>query len=213
MTEVTPDGSIVWEMKLASAKNIVAYRSHKYEWDPCARPTFQLMKSADVTSNSAKVRWPRVAGAVEYKLRIRPIGTSTWKELMIAAPQTSKKIPTLTPSTTYEWQVETWCNADGTKSSGFTSSKKFQTAPLKPMLSGEVAAQDIVIYPNPAHDFITVSWLQNEPSIISIIDVTGRKIKEMKVDYSEQRIDISELPTQLYLLLKDGKVLGKFSKE
>lgn len=60
----------------------------------------------------------------------------------------------------------------------------------------------INIYPNPASDFITIDGLSNKLNKISIMNIAGVKIFEYST-IENNRIDISELKTGIYLLMID----------
>ncbi|MGB3076586.1 MAG: aryl-sulfate sulfotransferase, partial [Chitinophagales bacterium] len=120
MTEVTSAGTIVWELKLASSKNIIAYRSHKYVWNPCPRATQKTLKAKDVTATAATVKWAGVVNVDSYLLQYKKHSESAWLQKTVLGTKTSKKLTGLDASTKYDWRLQTWCDADGIKKSGFT---------------------------------------------------------------------------------------------
>ena len=66
----------------------------------------------------------------------------------------------------------------------------------------ETAADDIMVYPNPANDFITISSEYPETSHISLLNIHGQLIN---VYVENNRIDVSNLPAGVYLLKIDDK--------
>ena len=72
----------------------------------------------------------------------------------------------------------------------------------------ENAANDILVYPNPAHDFITLVETFPETSHISdfqIINILGVTVQSGPITSESMQIDISNLPAGLYLLKIDDK--------
>lgn len=78
--------------------------------------------AASVTHNSATITWPQDTGGADYKIRYRPVGTTTW--LPVAGPIDVAAVPgttqtytfagTLLPVTTYEVEVAAVCNSGNT---------------------------------------------------------------------------------------------------
>lgn len=64
---------------------------------------------------------------------------------------------------------------------------------------------DVAIYPNPATDYLTVTW--NEPSeyfMISVYNLTGEELLNLPVFSSRSEMNISALPSGMYLLKLTG---------
>jgi len=64
------------------------------------------------------------------------------------------------------------------------------------------AKDDIAVFPNPASDFITVSY-RSTPVQLRILDVTGRTVRELQnsaVGLDQTTIQVSELKSGIYLL-------------
>jgi hypothetical protein len=191
MTEVTPDGEIVWELKLLSAKNMVAYRAHKYEYDPCARPTFKLMSTTKITSTSALLKWRPAYNASKYKIQYTENGSSNWKEKIVDASKTSQALANLSPSTTYLWKLQTLCDDAGTTTSAFTEPRKFETLPLKAM--EEVDAGNVLLYPNPASDYLLIGGSLNDVHQIQLVNMVGQVImtKTLNTETNDQSVQLS----------------------
>jgi hypothetical protein len=199
ITEVTPDGEIVWELYLTSNKNMVAYRSHKYDYTACARPTFQKMRSVNVTSNSATLKWTPAYNAESFLLEYKLANESTWTQK--AVTNTSKTITGLQSGSVYEWRLKTNCSEDGSVTSGYTQSKKFTTLPLKQ--SSEAASPVIYVYPNPAAEKIYVATKANPVQQYRLMDMLGHELlNERRSDSSAGifSIALDQLPAGQYLL-------------
>ena len=85
--------------------------------DPCTDPTG--LSSTPVTTSSI-VSWNPVIGAVKYELRKRPQGSSSWGNSIILT-NTSRNFSNLTPATTYEWQVRSYCDNSGNNVSNWVT--------------------------------------------------------------------------------------------
>lgn len=204
LTEVTPDNEIVWEMRLKDTYNDVIYRAHKYEWNPCPRPLSANMKTKEITSNSAILKWTAANGASEYKLQHRKIGESNWLNKTIDDGTSSKTLNNLIPGTGYEWHVQTICS-NGMVST-FTDVATFNTLPQKS--SGNIMpAAGIEIYPNPATNNIQVKMLgELQQSItVEILNVLGVSVSQSHFESFDigqpLTIDISRVSAGSYLLL------------
>lgn len=171
LTEVTPGGEIVWEMRLKDTYNDVIYRAHKYEWDPCPRPLSSKLKAKDITSVSANLKWHAATGAGSYKLQHRKVGDTDWLNKTIDDGSSSKTLNNLLPDTEYEWHVKTICT-DG-QNSTYSEISTFTTLPQKLQADGEVVT--LSLFPNPADR--TISLNCNEPFLqpvsVSLVNMLG----------------------------------------
>jgi hypothetical protein len=80
--------------------------------------------ASKITSNSARISWDPMAGALSYSLQYRKLGSTRWKTK--AASTTSVRLTKLSPNTSYEYQVATVC-ADETSS--YSDIQVFTTLP------------------------------------------------------------------------------------
>ncbi|MBA2422976.1 MAG: aryl-sulfate sulfotransferase [Chitinophagales bacterium] len=211
MSEVTPTGEIVWELRLAGAGNMVSYRSHKYEYDPCVRPTFERMREVDVTSDMATLEWPSAWNAVKYKLQYSEKGSDIWQQQIVEGGQTSQTLTNLTPNSVYYWRLQTFCDQAETTLSPFTQIKKFETLPLKPMTS-EVY-ESIVIYPNPVSDILNVKYSGTSLTELRLVNMIGQELISTSLDGEEQNqiatLSLVNLPAGNYIL----ELIGMEGKE
>ncbi|MEO6166003.1 MAG: aryl-sulfate sulfotransferase [Chitinophagales bacterium] len=192
MTEVTPSGTIVWELKLASSQNILAYRSHKYVWDPCPRATFKTLKSKDVTFNSAIIKWAGVVNAESYLLQYKKNSESVWLEKTVKGSKSSKNLTGLLPATKYDWRLQTWCDEDGIKKSGFTDQKKFTTLVQRTVLTGPTDFGQFQIYPNPVHEVINIPVNNAPVSEVRLLNMFGQVVITLSMD--NETVSVVQLP-------------------
>jgi hypothetical protein len=193
ITEVKPDSTIVWEAVFTDSKNLVSYRARKYEWNPCARSTFKLMKESSVTDSTATLNWSPATHAVTYLLQWRAAGSTIWNEHYLNVPHTAWTLHNLNPSTTYFWRLQTWCDTAGNTTSGFTTVRKFNTLPFR-LLDVAEAENNFSVFPNPVKDRINVLFMNDYPGIISLqlFDLLGRNLlnKTFQADKGEINLQL-----------------------
>ena len=80
----------------------------------CHNPTGMAVSSIHETG--ATMSWNAVSGAVQYKVKLRPTGTSAWTYITLT--DTFKVKNGLLPSTPYEWKVKTICSSGSPVSYG-----------------------------------------------------------------------------------------------
>ncbi len=80
------------------------------------------LSSGSVTSSGATLTWNSVSGAASYNVRYKPTSSSTWATITTATA--SKIISGLSPSTAYEFQVQTVCSGSN---GSFSASSTFTT--------------------------------------------------------------------------------------
>ena len=75
----------------------------------------------------------------------------------------------------------------------------------------EISADEIVVYPNPAHSFVHVQLPNHQNATeIMLYDVTGRIVREAKAIQGSFDLNISVLPNGFYtLMLQDGATIYK----
>ena len=88
----------------------------------CETPTD--VTAIRIRSNSARITWSAVTGALSYSVQYRQVGTTRWKTSSTTA--TSANLKKLRALTSYEYQVATVCT-DGT--SPYSPLQTFTTAP------------------------------------------------------------------------------------
>jgi hypothetical protein len=81
------------------------------------------MNTLSVTTTSAVLTWVASSGAISYNLQYRVTGTSVWSSA--STTSASFTLNNLTPTTSYEWQVQTVCSFGN---SPFSQSVSFVTS-------------------------------------------------------------------------------------
>jgi len=95
------------------------------------------LQSDSITTSSARVFWTAVTGAQAYNVRYRPSTTTTW--ISVTSTTISRKLINLSPSTNYEWQVQSICSPTTVSGgSAWSTSATFTTlsAPTCPVPAG-----------------------------------------------------------------------------
>ncbi len=173
---------------------------------------------SNLTQTHATINWAAVANAYCYKLQGRKLGTTTWTTYTIIAPLTVKQLNGLTANTTYQYRMQTVCNASGVPTSPWTAISTFSTPLRMEGESMENATIDFTIYPNPVSQLLTVTADFSIGDEIEIKDLLGRTlITQTSIEESSNTIDVSNLSAAQYFISirrTDGSVLIKqFVKE
>jgi hypothetical protein len=113
--------------------------------NPCANPDSLVIVGVNPTQSN--LSWSAIVGAISYKLKYRPVGSSSWKYKTITAPLTYRNLYNLLPDTQYEYRIRTTCSAGAEP---YTASAYFNT------LSCEVAPNRLAY--NIGGTGATVSW-------------------------------------------------------
>ena len=71
----------------------------------------------------------------------------------------------------------------------------------------------IFIFPNPASSTIQIHLPSNQPTTLAIFNLLGEKVREEKISGKEISIDVSDLPSGMYVARTEKEVIGKFVKE
>jgi hypothetical protein len=211
MSEINTANEIIWELVLTSADNIIAYRAHKYLWDPCTRVTFNRMKIKNITDHSARLKWEPVANAVEYGVQYSIHNDNSWITKTVDASKHQLNLDDLEPATTYDWQMKTICDINTGKSSGYTAIKKFKTLTLRSFELNEKPPMDLQLYPNPAYDQINIEVSNTSISQVSLLNLLGQEIRNVPITGDESLIQfpIGDVPSGTYLL----EIIGNQQKE
>jgi hypothetical protein len=61
------------------------------------------------------------------------------------------------------------------------------------------------VFPNPSSDYVQLHGELEFPSVIGIYNLTGRLIKEERLETREQQIDVSGLQEGLFIVRMRGK--------
>lgn len=215
-TEVDSLGNIKWEMTWDSVGQ-KSYCVHKYEWNPCARPTSGLVTISNITSSSAKINWTQATGWISYDLQYRLKSSINWK--LKTTLQSVKKLKNLKSDSIYVFRIRTHC-ADNAVS-GWTPIDTFKTAPQRVEFNEEVSIS-FNLYPNPVSQWLQLSLVLTREDVItiSVLDIMGKIISQSSVFVSagEQqiRIDVRNISAGFYIIgvkTSSGNLTERFVKQ
>lgn len=76
--------------------------------------------------------------------------------------------------------------------------------------TNDFALSQLVMYPNPATNNLTISSMDNTEYEVSIVDIQGRILQTTTLDSSETNINVSSLSTGMYQIVfsNDSKIVG-----
>ena len=126
----------------------------------------------NITYLNALANWRSAPVADHYMIHYRELNTTNWSNLQnITGSDTTRNIPQLQSSTTYEWQIKTFCDTSNQPNSGWSYSDTFTTAvfvpsPFNPSISPYIA--NLTCNMKTAFT-IVAQQTQNEPDIYSSI--------------------------------------------
>lgn len=174
--------------------------------DPPASITF-----ANITTTSIKVNWSDVPEAVQYEIWRKKSSGNNWKIVFAAGDKGSKNFKNLPCNTSFDFKIRSICDAAGTVVSAFTPIYTTSTSPCK-MEDQQVVQDQLMVYPNPASDYLTVNLIlpgDFTNGTIDLIDVNGRILVSQVVNdiqVESINLDIRSLPSGIYLLrITDGQ--------
>ena len=131
----------------------------------------------NITYSNALANWNSAPISDRYHIHFRELGAISWNNLAnINGGDTTRNIPGLTPSTTYEWQIKTFCDSTNQPNSGWSYSDTFTTpaflpAPFNPIITKTLSSLECNAQ---AQLYIKLSQAANEPDIgTSIITTDG----------------------------------------
>lgn len=200
MWEVTPEGEVVWELKLNDDSLLISYRAHKRQWNPCALVTPSGIHITALTSRTTTLEWRKVSNAVSYNVAYKMVSETEWHQISLT--DTLIQLQDLIPSTVYTFQLRAACL------NGFTS----DWSPVDTFKTEDTASipdlHDLKVYlhPNLTHDNLFIGW--NLPVSatfdVTVLDASGRENMETTFTAQpgdvEALIDISNLQGGIYFL-------------
>ena len=171
---------------------------------PCDVPTGLTVGT--ITHESIAISWDANANVSSWNIQYRPVGGT----LSSATSQTnSYTIAGLTPETTYEIQVQAVCE-NGTSD---------WTAPVNATTTTGIEnhlQNSIVLFPNPAKEYINVQCTMYNVQMVEVIDVYGKLIQTLNVTDNPTSINVSNLASGMYFVrvtTEEGVATKSFVKK
>ena len=109
-TGLQPDKPYQWRVKSVCTGTSSLFETNNFttnNTNACNPPT--ALTTSGITNTAATFSWTAASGANYYNLQYRRKGTTPW--LSSLAFSTTSSITALVSGTTYEWQVQSVCNA------------------------------------------------------------------------------------------------------
>lgn len=155
----------------------------------CALPP--LLDTVEVLSKSAKIKWDKVAPAVEYLVRYRAVTDINWIEL--TAQDTSIEIAGLTNCTSYEVQVQSRCSQE---ESLFAGNLPFTTDCTSAVADPSESGISARISPNPFSEsvWVDLGWTGKLGLGVEVelVDVTGKILETVHFKANRnQRVELA----------------------
>lgn len=185
-------------------------------------PAINTTQAKVGTANQYTLKWSAESCATKYQIeyRNRVNSTSPWSattNVNVNAPNTSRVINTI-KNREYQWRIRTFCKV-GTSDWSDWMSNTFIALLVRPnggaattfATKGNLEPLDDVfgVFPNPAHDFITVrhDFKGYSNAQFEITNLMGQKVAQFEVTLEESRFDVSKLQKGMYVyrLMIDGE--------
>ncbi len=161
---------------------------------PCDIPD-GLMTNA-ITDSRARLMWNVQANAIKYRIRYRPQG-GNWDKKLVLGSRDRQFLTSLSPSTTYEWQIKSICTYGPSFGTTWSSLQSFTTDPSsssQARVKGtieEALNESLSVFPNPNKGEFTINFDREvESTQIRITDISGRLVYEGSFN-KKNRIDLS----------------------
>lgn len=164
-----------------------------------------------ITDVSARLKWSNIEGALQYQVRYRPVGSTSW--LYTSTSALKKKITSLTCATEYEWQVKAELHNSPLFYSFWSDTATFTTAACR--LGDDNMSDDelfITVSPNPASEFLQVMLDgEYEGATIELRNLAGQLVLSKLADDEIITLGIQDIPSGVYMLqvLHDGKTYAE----
>ena len=126
------------------------------------------LNTTSVTHLNALANWSPAPNADHYIIHYRELGAVNWSNLAnIGANDSTRNIPGLDPSTSYEWEIKTYCDTSNQPNSGWSYSDTFTTiafvaAPFNPIITKSLGTLECDVKTNL---YLNISQAANEPDI------------------------------------------------
>jgi hypothetical protein len=177
------------------------------------------LRVTDITAYNAILNWDTLTCAIGYQLFYRKKGTVPWTVLQVVQGSTSsRKLFGLTPSTIYQWQIQTRCKVTpDTLLSSLITGPEFTTLAKPGSEDSDYANAERVdifdakIFPVPAKNnaTLTVGHVSNDLKII-LTDLSGKVLWESKkITDKNISLPVAGLAKGIYMIIVKDKEHNK----
>ena len=166
--------------------------------DQCDLPSNPWVNN--ITNVEAQPNWIPSPDDIKYKFKYRPSAGGAWTEVI--TNNTFYKIYNLAPATFYRFKLKTKCTL------GWTNwSSKYLFLTLSPSAARllknnnlEKPINNIILYPNPVQDILSIELGGEQVETISILSFEGKQIRQLPINSKTIHTDVAELPDGIYCL-------------
>ncbi len=165
-----------------------------------------------ISPYSTKIFWDFSYGATKYFIRYHELNATTWKTKTVNPPNgillPSTGLSSLSAGTTYVYQIRAFCS--GTWTSYATPLATFITPnePIScstaPQFMQAPICQDTnnqaVLYPNPTNQLLYIAMQTDQNIRCNLFDMSGKQLMTWYNQPPNTSLDVSQLPTGLYIL-------------
>ena len=203
MTEIDSNGNIVWEMHFTDSNFLVAYRAHRYVWDPCVPTEIDSFTAMVISEVAAIISWTPVRDAGSYLIQYQAAGTPKWDSLFLPATSSFLLLKNLIPATTYSWRIQALCHANG---NAFAATGELNFTTMSVPADTIAMGKDIAVFPNPARDYLNCTVKGNSVNDVrlQLIDASGKQWYLVALYAMEKdnpfAIPVSGMPRGFYIL-------------
>ncbi|HKR06370.1 MAG TPA: kelch repeat-containing protein [Bacteroidia bacterium] len=198
----TITGGTHYKVRVSSTNNALTGENSTAYFTVYAVPANPFTSAT--TAGSATLQWDAVPCAISYTIQYKISIETVWT--ITTSTVNSKTITGLLPGTNYKWRVRAKCSTNPGVFSKYSSVISFTTAILKEGESYSTAPGEkslLNIYPNPAADFINLSFLTESPEAeIRIYDINGKlcfqKIIPGDGELVKNTVDLHGFPNGIY---------------
>ena len=138
----------------------------KLSYTQCTDPSGLF--TTNITHINAQANWTPLSFVDHYKINYRVLGATSWLTLgNIGASDSTRNIPLLQQSTSYEWRIKSYCDSTNLMGSNWSISDTFSTisfipAQFDPIITNTLASLEC----NDKTDlFLRITQDENEPDI------------------------------------------------
>jgi hypothetical protein len=170
----------------------------------CIVPT--NLATTNIAATSAMANWVQPSCYYGYTTRISKHNLNVWTNYTIA-PNTHYTFSALAHNTTYDWQIQTNCNANGSINSGFSASQTFTTLARLEAGESDNFNSSFDVFPNPTDGILNICFSSdnNNAFNLSLIDVTGRIVinenHNAAIGNNQYQLNLASIAKGVYILM------------
>jgi predicted dienelactone hydrolase len=159
---------------------------------------------SNIKSNSVQFNWSGSDCGNSYEVRYRKTGTTTW--VRKSSTGTNRVVYSLTPGTTYEWQVRSVCDSTASVRSGWGTIRNFTTAANRIGEQSASAVASLTVFPNPGDGLIHLNGegISGATAPVVILNAIGQPVYSNTISIEEgdlsTTMDLRFLPRGVYFL-------------